>query len=88
LEKRRPGQDAIEGQPTSHEASDLEDDEVQDGDECSPTSPGKTPMVLNTFLVNDENVSKLIAHRAFFGAPNFFRIFRIFYKLAVVPEDA
>jgi hypothetical protein len=67
-----------------------EDDELlpQDGDECSPTSPGKTPMILNTFLVNDDNVYKLIEHRTFFGAPNFFRIFRIFYELAVIPEDA
>ena len=72
----------------SPEHSEEEEFVPQDGDECSPTGPGKTPMVLNTFLVTDDNVYKLIEHRAYFGLPNFFRIFRIFYQLATVPEDA
>ena len=59
-----------------------------DGEECSPTGGAKTPMVLNTFLVNDENVYKLLEHRSYFGPANFFRVFRIFYQLAVTPEDA
>lgn len=59
-----------------------------DGEDCSPTGLAKTPMVLNTFLVNDDNVYKLVEHRSFFGPANFFRVFRIFYQLAVIPEDA
>jgi hypothetical protein len=43
--------------------------------------------VLNTSLIHDYSIYDLIQSRQYFGAPNFFRIFRIFYQLSNVPED-
>lgn len=39
-------------------------------------------------LVSKEDTDELIKYRAFFGPPNFFKIFRAFYKLSNIPEDA
>lgn len=44
--------------------------------------------ISNMVLVDEKKVYDLIWYRTFFGNPNFFKIFRAFYKLANVPEDA
>lgn len=51
-------------------------------------SPSKSNLKIETLLINEAQVHELISYRQFFGGPNFFRVFRIFYKLANIPEDA
>ena len=38
--------------------------------------------------ITREDCDELMKYRHFFGAPNFFKLFRSFYKLANIPEDA
>jgi hypothetical protein len=54
----------------------------------SPGVPAKEKLVLSTTLVNETQIFELVQFRAHFGGPNFFRVFRMFYQLSNVPEDA
>jgi len=45
-------------------------------------------MVLSTTLINETAIYELLRFRAHFGPPNFFRVFRLFYSLSIIPEDA
>jgi len=55
-----------------------------DEDETKKESTGARSMI----HISKEDSDELIKYRNFFGAPNFFKIFRAFYKLANIPEDA
>ena len=67
LDKQKAQLDVIEQQTRNQEGSEAGNLGPVDGEDASPTGTTKTPMVLNTFLVNDENVYKLIEHRSYFG---------------------
>jgi len=38
--------------------------------------------------INEEQTGKLATFKNYFGGPNFFKVFRAFYKLSNIPEDA
>ena len=42
----------------------------------------------NMVLVDEKKIFDLVWYRSVFGNANFFRIFRSFYRLANIPEDA
>ena len=59
---------------------------------CSDDEDGeqKAEQDKNSTLVyvNEKETYELVGYRGFFGNANFFRLFRFFYKLAHIPEDA
>jgi len=49
---------------------------------------GEAKSGTNMVLIEDKKITELMDHRSFFGNPNFFKLFRSFYRLANIPEDA
>lgn len=60
-------------------------DELQQSDQEEEIKNRNKPIIN---LVDKKEAEELINMRTNFGNINFFRIFRIFYKLAVIPRDA
>ena len=70
---------------------DQESKEIDEGEELQQSDEeqeikNRSKPIIN--LVDKKEVEELINMRSNFGNINFFRIFRIFYKLAVIPRDA
>ena len=43
---------------------------------------------INMVIINEDKINKLIDFFKKFGEKNYFKIFRTFYKLSVLPPDA
>jgi hypothetical protein len=73
------------------EDQELKDLDKDDGDELQQSDEEEEIKNRNKPIINvvdKKEVEELINLRTNFGNINFFRIFRIFYKLAVIPRDA
>ena len=62
-------------------------DESDSDDSMEKSLSRRQAMKTVMIPVADDQISELVEYRQFFKDPQFFKIFRIFYALAVVPED-
>lgn len=58
-----------------------------DSDDPMESSQRRQAMKTVMIQVSDDQINELVEYRQFFKDPTFFKIFRIFYALSIVPED-